>query len=159
MVNMDYLEQSVILDSPFVRLYLRRKVYFERNTHSPMNYLTARAFAREMRKHPTKAEKFFWQKVRDRQIAEAKFHRQYIFEYRTLEQRKSYFIVDFYCPAHRLIVEIDGPIHDLQQEYDRFRESILTTSWPKSILRFTNEEILDNWSVVKSKLLATLVTS
>jgi very-short-patch-repair endonuclease len=121
-----------------------------------MNYLTARAFAREMRKHPTKAEDFFWQKVRGRQLAGAKYHRQYVFEYATLEQRKSYFIVDFYCPAHRLIVEIDGPIHALQAEYDRFRETILTSSWPKSILRFTNEEILGDWSKVSAILLDRL---
>ena len=118
-----------------------------------MNYLTARAFAREMRKNPTPAEKVFWQRVRGRQLGGAKFHRQFVFEYRTLADAKSFFIVDFYCPAHHLIVEIDGPIHDLRKEYDHFRESILATRWAKKILRFTNAAIIDDWPQVRQQLL------
>ena len=118
-----------------------------------MTYLQARAFARDMRKKPTQAEDRFWQAVRNRQIQNAKFHRQYLFPYYSMHGRRSFYIVDFYCPARRLIVEIDGPIHDFQISYDEFRTRILTLEHNLRLVRFRNEEVLEDWAGVEKRLL------
>ena len=57
------------------------------------------------------------------------------------------FIVDFYCHKYRLIIEIDGGIHEEQKEYDQFRPEILERKY-YTLLRFTNEEVDDNLSEV-----------
>jgi very-short-patch-repair endonuclease len=36
------------------------------------------------------------------------------------------FIVDFYCHQAKLVVEVDGPIHDLRSDYDTARDAVLT---------------------------------
>ena len=50
------------------------------------------------------------------------------------------FIVDFLCARARLIVEVDGPIHDRQREYDAYREGILRARGYR-IIRFTNSRV------------------
>ena len=62
----------------------------------------------------------------------------------------SLFIVDFYCHQAALVVEVDGDIHDLQQEEDALRENALKELALK-VIRFRNEEVLkDLSSVVES---------
>ena len=60
------------------------------------------------------------------------------------------FIVDFYCHRAALVVEVDGDIHDLQQEEDAKREKVLTDMGLR-IARFRNDEILSNLPVVMHK--------
>lgn len=57
----------------------------------------------------TPAEQALWAKLRARQINSLKFRRQHPI---------GRFIVDFYCAQHRLIIEIDGPIHQKRAESD-----------------------------------------
>jgi very-short-patch-repair endonuclease len=57
------------------------------------------------------------------------------------------FIVDFYCHKAALVIEVDGDIHDLQQEEDARREKALG-EMGLNIVRFRNEEILKNLSAV-----------
>ena len=52
------------------------------------------------------------------------------------------FIVDFYCPAAKLVLEVDGPVHDSTQEEDAIRQQFLE-SLGLHVLRFTNEEVLN----------------
>jgi very-short-patch-repair endonuclease len=60
------------------------------------------------------------------------------------------FIVDFYCHKAALVVEVDGDIHDLQQEEDARREKVLTDMGLR-IIRFQNDEIFtDLFAVVQS---------
>ena len=54
-----------------------------------------------------------------------------------------YFIVDFFCSEHKLIIELDGPINDYQIDYDKMRKDILKNMNFK-ILRFKNEEVLNH---------------
>ena len=61
------------------------------------------------------------------------------------------FIVDFYCHKAALVVEVDGDIHDLQQEEDARREKVLTEMGLR-IVRFRNDEILSNLPVAVHKL-------
>ncbi len=117
-----------------------------------MNYITALRFARENRRHPTYAEAIFWRMVRNKKLLGLKFNRQFIFEYKLIPTNsKKYFIVDFYCHKLNLVIELDGQIHDYQPHYDQNRESILQGMGLK-ILRFRNEDILDNWSKIESTI-------
>lgn len=72
--------------------------------------------AREFRKEPTEGEKILWGALRGKKLDSIKFRRQ---------QPVGYFVVDFYSSAFRLVVEVDGPIHDQQIEIDRARQDIL----------------------------------
>jgi very-short-patch-repair endonuclease len=58
--------------------------------------------ARDIRKEQTDAENELWQRLRGRRLADYKFRRQYAI---------GRYIADFYCSEARLIIEIDGPIH------------------------------------------------
>ena len=57
------------------------------------------------------------------------------------------FIVDFYCHAAGLVIEVDGKIHEDQIEYDAERDRILKQR-ELQILRFTNAEIRANLDAV-----------
>jgi very-short-patch-repair endonuclease len=91
--------------------------------------------AREMRKNPTKAEQLLWKALRGRNLSNLKFRRQ--------QPMKGY-ILDFYCEAARLGVEVDGEIHlsEQQRKYDLGRTEYLAEYGIK-ILRFKNEDIIN----------------
>ena len=61
------------------------------------------------------------------------------------------FIVDFYCHKAGLVIEVDGDIHDLQQEEDARREMVLSEMGLR-IVRLRNEEVLGDLSAVVGKL-------
>ena len=97
--------------------------------------------ARQMRCEPTQAEELLWQRLRNRQLANAKFRRQHVIER---------FIVDFYAAEAHLVVEIDGPIHEYTQEEDALRQEYLE-SLNLLVIRFTNDQVLyDIEAVLKS---------
>lgn len=75
--------------------------------------------AREFRTQPTPSEERLWSAIRNRQLRGAKFRRQ---------QAIGPFVVDFFCPEHRLIVEVDGPVHNTRHAHDAERQSILEAS-------------------------------
>ena len=108
-------------------------------------------FARELRKKQTEAEIYFWQKVRKKRILNSAFLRQKVIEHAEILGKRSFFIVDFYCSKKRLIVEIDGDVHNEQIEYDKIREATLI-EMGFSIIRFLNHEVLNNWDNVEEKL-------
>jgi leucyl-tRNA synthetase len=54
-----------------------------------------------------------------------------------------------------LIIELDGEIHCTQEEYDKYREAILR-EMGYTIIRFTNEEVLNNWDKVQADLKSIL---
>src|ERR1051325_1919180 len=89
-----------------------------------------RALVRELRERSTESEDILWAQLRGRKCGGFKFRRQ-----RPLGR----FIVDFCCDEAKLVVEIDGAVHDAseQQAYDREREEAL--SWHGyEIIRFTS---------------------
>ena len=67
-------------------------------------------FAREQRKKPTRSEQILWEALRRQQL-NAKFRRQHPL---------NYFVLDFFCAEARLAVEVDGPIHEDQRDYDHW---------------------------------------
>ena len=84
------------------------------------NRLEAKEKRRRLRSSETAAEALLWERLRDRQVGGLKFRRQY---------SVGIYIVDFYCVACRLAVELDGETHASveAQEYDAERTSVLTT--------------------------------
>lgn len=72
--------------------------------------------AREFRKEPKKGGKILWNALRGKKLDGIKFRRQ---------QPVGYFVVDFYNSAFRLVIEVDGPIHDFQKNADKIRQDIL----------------------------------
>ena len=84
-------------------------------------YLRIRKLAREMRKNPTLAEEFFWEKVRDRRLFGLKWNRQFVIQCWINSFFTKYYISDFHCHQHKLIVELDGPIQRRNQSEDLLR--------------------------------------
>lgn len=105
--------------------------------------LETQELANNLRMKTTPMEKVLWQSLRNKNIMGVKFRRQ---------QTIYCFIADFYCHELRLVVEVDGPIHQLKErlEKDRNRTAEFNRFGIK-VLRFTNQEIKDNISkVIKS---------
>jgi very-short-patch-repair endonuclease len=97
--------------------------------------------ARDMRKHQTLAEHTLWIQLRKKHLG-ARWHRQApLFGY----------IADFWCPSLRIIVEVDGPIHRLRKETDKFRDSVFENHGIKTI-RFSNYRVLHNLGAVVNEI-------
>ena len=91
--------------------------------------------ARELRKNMTDAEQRLWFRVRMRQIKNAQFYRQKII---------GDYIVDFYCPKVRLVIEVDGSQHYEEKgvSEDQRRDNYLRRLGLR-VLRFSNREICE----------------
>ena len=105
------------------------------------SHKTITELCRDLRKNSTPAEDELWQKLRNRKVDGFKFLRQYPITHSTFNNKSYFFIADFYCAEKRLVVEIDGSIHQYQKEYDEQRDIVLKEKQIHTI-RFTNEEIL-----------------
>jgi len=97
--------------------------------------------AKELRREMTPAEKILWQEVRAKKLG-VRFRRQQIIQG---------FIVDFYCHKSALVIEVDGDIHDLQQDEDARREKVLREMGLR-IVRFGNDEVVKNLSAVVGRI-------
>lgn len=106
--------------------------------------------ARELRKNQTKAEKLFWEAIRNKQLYGLKFRRQEPIFYNYYDQER-FFICDFLCTKFKLIIEIDGGIHEKQKDYDNLRDEILSLKEYR-VLRFKNEEIFKNLNGVLNNI-------
>ena len=94
------------------------------------------------RKNPTEAEKILWERLRGN-FNGLHFRRQHVV---------GHFIVDFVCLANGLVIEVDGDIHDDQVERDQERTNFLEQSGFK-VVRFRNEEVLNNVDVVIKQII------
>ena len=99
--------------------------------------------ARRQRKHLKPAEAVLWDALRDRKLLKLKFRR--------IEPIRGLY-ADFFCAELGLVIEVDGEIHRTQQEYDAERTRVLGQLDLK-VLRFQNEEVLENLSAVLSRIL------
>ncbi len=90
--------------------------------------------AKELRREMTQEEKILWQHLRANQLNGLHFRRQQIIDG---------FIADFYCHAARLVIEVDGKIHQQQAEYDAERDRVLSARG-LCLLRIKNEEVRQN---------------
>jgi very-short-patch-repair endonuclease len=98
--------------------------------------------ARLLRKSMTYSESLLWEKLKGKQLLGLRFRRQHPIDM---------FIVDFYCHAARLVIEVDGEIHMDQIEYDDGREAEIE-KYNIKIIRLTNDEVNNNIEVVLQKI-------
>jgi len=112
----------------------------------PQLWERLKPLAREMRRHPTPAEDKLWQRLRNRRLLGFKFRRQHPIDR---------FVVDFYCPEARLVIEVEGPIHQYTREEDAIRREFLE-SLGLRILQFTNDEVDSALDSVIEKIAAAL---
>lgn len=90
----------------------------------------------------TNAERVFWNAVRNNKVMGLQFRRQQVIDG---------FIADFYCNQMRLVVEIDGGVHETQKDYDRLRDEFINRRGIL-VMRFHNEEVLSDIGEVVGKI-------
>ena len=113
---------------------------------SPQIWEQLKPLAREKRRVPTPAENRLWQHLRRRRCSGFKFRRQH-----TIDR----FITDFYCPSIRLVIEVDGPIHQYTPEEDAIRQAFLENAGLQ-VLRFTNAQVEEDLDSVLRNIKAAL---
>jgi very-short-patch-repair endonuclease len=101
--------------------------------------------ARELRAQRTAAEQVLWEALRRRRLNGLRFRCQH---------PAGPFVLDFCCPAHKLVVEVDGGVHDSQLEQDGYRTAHLE-AYGYRVLRFRNEEVLTNLALVLERIAQT----
>jgi methylmalonyl-CoA mutase cobalamin-binding domain/chain len=123
------------ITSPLTPLLKERGTEHANFTTDPISWNLLIDKAKEMRHLPTKAEDALWECIRNRKI-DYKIRRQHIV---------NGYIADFICIEKRVIIEVDGGIHQTkeQKEHDTFRTEVLNNSG-FFVMRFTNEEVLEN---------------
>ena len=101
-----------------------------------------------LRSKITDAEMVLWSRLKNRNIFKVRFRRQHPVDI---------FVLDFYCHEIKLAIEVDGRIHLKReiQEYDEGRSHDIEKCGIK-MLRFTNEQILNNLNEVQTTILNTI---
>jgi very-short-patch-repair endonuclease len=89
------------------------------------NYAGITDLARDLRKNQTPQEKIVWSLLRKKQFCDYKFLRQHPVFYREDKGWVDFYIADFYCNKLKLIIEVDGKIHETRMEYDKERDEKL----------------------------------
>jgi len=109
----------------------------KKRIHTKQELKTLRA---KLRRNLTPAEAFLWQQLKAREFKNKRFTRQHSI---------GYYIVDFYCAEHKLIIELDGEVHNnpIQIEKDTIRTAYLE-SLNYTVLRFENKMVFDNLASV-----------
>ena len=101
-------------------------------------------YGRELRLESTEAEKLLWAELRNKKLNGLKFRRQHPIDK---------FVADFYCHEKKIVIELDGSIHDekINKEYDEARTAMLA-GLSVIVLRFKNEDITNNLKEVLKKI-------
>lgn len=116
-------------------------------TSTTGNYRLLKEFAKKNRQNPTVEERVLWQYLRCKQLG-ANFRRQHPI---------GYYIADFVCLEKQLVIEVDGGYHFRGQipKNDAERTRVLN-EMGYDVIRFTNEEVLNNIKGVLSAIMSKL---
>ena len=98
--------------------------------------------ARLLRENMTRSEEILWEKLKKKQICGLRFRRQHPIDI---------FIADFYCHEVRLVIEVDGDVHNLKTEYDDGRSAEMEKYYIETI-RFKNYEVENDIEKVISQI-------
>ena len=100
-----------------------------------------------LRQNQTEAELLLWHQLRDKRVGSLRFRRQY---------RLGPYIVDFVCLSARLVIEVDGPSHELTFDADARR-----TRWLEDqgfrVVRFSNDQVMHELAGVVQTIGAMLI--
>ena len=101
---------------------------------------------RQLRSHGTPAEGALWKRLQRRQVGGWLFHRQF---------SVGHYVLDFYCPALRLGIELDGDYHHhlTQPQADYDREQELWTKHQIRLLRFENQLVFTRPQDIEAAIL------
>ena len=99
--------------------------------------------ARSLRSSMTGAERLLWSHLRRKKLNRFRFRRQHPI---------GRYIVDFYCHELKLIIELDGAVHENTKEYDHARE-VFIKACGYTVLHFTNDEVEKSIEVVLEKII------
>jgi very-short-patch-repair endonuclease len=117
-------------------------------TAEKMYWDKLKVFSRDNRKGQTQAESIIWQEVRAGKLGH-KIRRQHAI---------GVFIADFVCLDKRLVIEIDGEYHKLNDEYDQARTAFLKDEG-FDVMRFTNDEVMGRLDSVIQQIKSRLDTA
>ena len=100
--------------------------------------------AKDLRKRQTEAEAVLWEELRKRKLGGCKIRRQHPL---------GSYIADFYCSEKKLVIEIDGGIHDDKavKEYDEIRQKAIEFYGIK-VIRFRNEDVFSRMEFVLDEI-------
>ena len=104
--------------------------------------------ARDLRQNMTESEQTLWNRLSNKKLSGLRFRRQHPI---------GRYIADFYNHENRLVIELDGEIHNKQREYDYNRDKFLKASGYK-VIRFTNKDINTNIEEVVRTILKNTKT-
>ena len=104
-----------------------------------------KGFRRDLRNGMTPAEISLWLILKDRQVDGLKFRRQF---------GVGSYILDFYCPALKLAIELDGQVHfsDEARAYDAERDAYLLREHSIRVLRYENRIVFDWPSLILDEI-------
>ncbi|MFI5129183.1 MAG: nicotinamide-nucleotide amidohydrolase family protein [Chitinophagales bacterium] len=122
--------------------------HFRYETADPMTYRLLKQYVSENRSRPTEAERVLWEILKGKKLTGQKFRRQHII---------GSYIADFVCLAKKLIIEVDGLIHQLPE--NTLSDEARTAELNKlgfEVVRFTNDQILYDADTVLDEILAQL---
>ena len=95
-----------------------------------------------LRQNMTPAEEVLWSELRTNRHDGWHFRRQQIIDG---------FVVDFYCHAASLVIEVDGDVHEKQKEYDHERSEVLLARGLK-VIRFSNDQVMKETQSVLAEI-------
>jgi len=110
-------------------------------TANPYTYPIIKDFRKDLKDHQTEAEYVMWEYLRNKKTGH-KIRRQHVI---------GDFITDFVCLSKKVIIEIDGEIHNFQREQDELR-TIRLNKLGYEVIRFTNAEVLNSPYQVAQKI-------
>jgi len=112
------------------------------------NYPVTKEFRQKLRRENTPSEKRLWNYLKERQIEGYKFRQQHGY---------GPYVMDFYCPALRLCIELDGEVHNIDdvKEKDSDRTQFLNQN-RITVLRFKNDEVEENIREVLNSIKACI---
>lgn len=109
-----------------------------------INHPKKKSFRRKLRNNLTPAEATLWLSLKNKQLNGRRFKRQVSF---------GSYVVDFYCPSEKLVIELDGPYHQITRRisYDEKRTRYLE-SLGLRVVRFKNRQVFES----REELLETI---
>jgi methionyl-tRNA synthetase len=124
--------------------------FYNYQTPNTAVYGLLKKFVEEHRSNPTEAEDLLWQVVKGRKLDSFKFRRQHII---------GTYIADFVCLSQKLIVEVDGLIHEIpENKLSDVERTAELNKFGFEVLRFTNDEVINKTDYVLNSILSKLTT-